>query len=98
MRVRWLPTLVVIALLTPMLHGQTPPGRWEKLDGQSVGTELKVTLTTGSVVEGRFQRSSPADFSVTTETGPLTIQKSDVTKVVTRSRKDSVKNGMLIGL
>ena len=98
MRVRWLATLAAMAVLAPMLAAQTPPGRWEKLDGQVVGTRLKITLMTGSVLEGTFQRSGSEDISVTTETGDLTIPKSDVQKIITRSRKDSLKNGMLIGL
>ena len=94
---RFLVFLLVLLMAQPIL-AQTPPGRWERLDRQDPGTILTVTLKTGMILYGTLKATGDQNFTLETDGGPVIVAKSDVQKILTRSRGDSVKDGVLVGL
>ena len=91
--------LLIAVLWTLPLEAQVLPGRWEKLDVTTPGTELVVLLRTRMTIQGLFQGSTP-DAVVVTQPGniPVRIAKADVTRIMTgETYGDSLKNGGLIG-
>ena len=72
------------------------PGSWEKLDAQSRGTRIIVTLQNGERLEGSFLGSGCNELILVTGVGnEVELARSDVQEIV---KKDGTKDGMLKGL
>ena len=87
-------------MASPVLsEAQVIPGRWEKLDATTPGTEIIVRLQTSMIIEGTFQGSTPDEVVVLTDAGnAMNVAKSDVLEITTaKTQGDSLTNGALIG-
>jgi hypothetical protein len=90
--------LAVVLISSTRLEAQVIPGRWEKLDGTVVGTEIIVRLETSINIQGRFQGSTPDGITVVTDGSAIQVAKADVREVTTAQiHRDGLRNGALIG-
>ena len=91
--------LAVVLVFSGRLEAQVIPGRWEKLDATSRGTEIIVQLQTSMRLEGTFQSSTPDEVVLLTDAGnTVNVAKVDVLEITTTSLEDSNTGGTLIGL
>ena len=91
---------IFLLLSISWLQAGVVPGRWEKLESQTSGTQLIITLTSGDRMGCTFKSSSPSNLPVMDQNRiARMLPKSGVRKIVsTWSRvNDSVTRGGLIG-
>ncbi len=94
--------LAVLLLMNALLcaqEAQVPQGRWNKLEMESPGTGIIVTLRSGEVIHCFLKGFTGDSLTVlTTETQERKLPKSAVEKIVTsEKRSGSLKNGAIIG-
>ena len=91
--------LAVVLGFSIRLEAQIIPGRWEKLDATTPGTEIIVRLNTGMTIESIFEGSNADEVILTAESGnEMSIAKSDILEITTaQTYGDSLTNGALIG-
>ena len=91
-------SLTVVLIFSVRLEAQVIPGRSERLDAAVRVTEIIVRLQTGMIIEGKFQQSTPNEFTVVTDAGAMQFAKADVREITTAQiYSDSLRNGALIG-
>ena len=91
--------LAVVLGFSIRLEAQIIPGRWEKLDATTPGTEIIVRLQTSMSIEGTFQGSTPDVVVIITDAGnEMNVAKANVAEITTNSHEDSNTGGTLTGL
>ena len=79
--------ITLLLLLTTSLQAGVIAGRWEKLDSQSPGKKIIVTLKTGDRMECDFKSSGADDLTVTDRNGnERRVPKSEVREIVSAGR------------
>ena len=78
---------------------QVPQGRWNKLEMESPGTGLIVTLRSGEAIHCFLKGYSADSLTVlTTESQERVLPKSAVEKIITSEKRSGpLKNGAIIG-
>lgn len=95
---RFLVVAVVLVLALGRYAGAQIPGNWKKVEAKPTGTDLIVSLKSGTLMEGFLKNVEQDAVTVVLPNGTdLRVAKSDVREIRTRYR-DSNKNGALIGL
>jgi hypothetical protein len=91
--------IVICILAAAPLWGQTPPGRWEKVEGLQPGTDISVRLKTGDRLNGSFKSISQDALEIIDDsTHVRKLPKSVIQAVETLSKNpDRLCNGTLIG-
>ncbi len=88
-----------ILLLTGALMAGSIPGRWEKLEVQSPGRGLSITLKSGEQLSGFFKILDATALSITNPAaGERRIPRGEIQRVETMGTvNDSVADGTAIG-
>jgi hypothetical protein len=92
-------TLLLINALLCAQEAQLPLGKWNKLEKESPGTGIIVTLRTGEVITCFLKGYTADSLTVlTTDTQERTLPKSAVQKIVTSEKRSGpLTNGAIIG-
>jgi hypothetical protein len=90
---------IICILAAAPLWGQTPPGRWEKVEMLQPGTDIVVRLKTGDRLNGAFKGISRDAIEIIDDsTHARSLPKPAIQEVETLSkRQDRLCNGALIG-
>lgn len=79
-------------------HGAVIPGSREQVEALQRGAPIVVTLKTGARLEGAFKALGPSVLALTDRTGKeLSIQMSQVDRMVSPGTRDGLTNGVAIG-
>jgi hypothetical protein len=91
--------LAALLSMTATIHAVVIPGRWEKVDGLTPGTETIVELRAGERIDRSLKHSGPEDLTLIELGGSeRRIPKSEVSTISYRQKHaDSLSNGALIG-
>lgn len=91
--------VITFILAAAPLRGQTPPERWEKVEGLQPGTDISVRLKTRDRLNGSFKSISQDALEITDDsTHTRSLPKSVIQAVETLSKRpDRLCNGTLIG-
>lgn len=79
-------------------YGGVIPGSWEKMGSVQPGASLVVTLNSGNRLEGTFNALDSTALAFTDRAGrQITVQRSEISRIVAPATSDSLTNGALIG-
>jgi hypothetical protein len=79
-------------------HSEVIPGSREKIEALQPGAALVVTLKTGQRLEGALKAAGPSVLTLTDRGGKeLSIQMSQIDRIVALGTRDSLTNGIGIG-
>jgi hypothetical protein len=92
-------SFIICILAAAPLSGQTPPGRWEKVEMLQPGADVSVRLKTGDLEKGKFKAVSQDALEIIDDSAQARkIPKSAIQSIETLSKKqDRLCNGALIG-
>jgi hypothetical protein len=92
--------IAALTLITSTMWAGVIPGRWEKVDGLTSGTEITVKLQAGDRIDCAFKSSGPEDLILIELGGSeRRIPKFEVLKITRREKYDDfVGDGAVIGL
>jgi hypothetical protein len=79
-------------------HGGVIPGSRERIDALQPGSQLVITLKSGTCLEGVFKAALPEVLDLTDRVGnDLSIPMSQIDRIVALGTRDSLTNGIAIG-